>query len=223
MPDMLKAPLLLVAFGLLSVVVTAIAAGLALHRPAVSHLTLETRSRLVADYSSDPLAQRLEPLSPAVIKAAADDEAELAPAVQITEEPSPPAGPAQIPTSTATAVGSPRATATPTPRFPTSPTPANSTPQPTSTRAAARTSTPGPSPTATVFKPTATFTPQPTFTPTPKPTETPKATATPPNTPQPTYTPKPATPQPTATPKNNLYLCDRIDPPPPIGLCDLLP
>ena len=212
MPDLLKAPLLLVAFALLSVVVTAAAAGLALQRPSMSHLTLETRSRLVPDYSADPLAQRLAPLNPDVIRAAAEDEAGLTQSSSINDrlEPLPAAtqSPAQLePTTSATPGRTP--TASPTVDSTASPT---STAQPTATRPPG-TPTPGPSPTVT---PVPTASPVPTPTPdsllcvlpllcTPTPTNTPTPTATP--TPTPTSTPTPTnTPQPTPTPDDGLCL-----------------
>ncbi|HEU0073829.1 MAG TPA: hypothetical protein VFS30_07440 [Dehalococcoidia bacterium] len=222
MSELLKAALLLAAFALVSVLVTAVAAGLALNRPSASHLTLETRSRLVADYSSDPLARRLQPLDPDVIRAAAQDEADL------TED-SPGPQPA-VPLSTATPVGvtpeSPpttaparEATTVPTVRPPAGPT-GTPAPRPAGTSGpGAPTSTLGPSPTGTPVTPTPTYTPRPTFTPTPPPTATPPPTLTPPpptSTSAPTATPPPATntPQPTATPKN---VCDVL-PLPPIPL-----
>jgi hypothetical protein len=226
MPDVLKAPLVIAAFALLSVAVTAVAAGLALERPSLSHLPLETRSRLVADYSADPLARRLEPLDPDVIRAAAQDEAELAEdsslnqlrplptATSAADEPTDPsdsepenasgtpgAAPTARPPAAPTAGASPQPTP---PRTPSAPTPQVS---PTST-AVVPTATPSPvTPTATPVTPTATLTPQPTFTPTPRPTNTPQPTATPQptNTPQPTATPPPPTntPQPTPTPEDD--------------------
>ncbi len=78
MKETWKAALTLAAFILLSVAVTSAAARLALARPSMEHLTLETRSRLVADYSADALAMRLESLDPAVVRAAAQDESSLA-------------------------------------------------------------------------------------------------------------------------------------------------
>jgi hypothetical protein len=72
-----KTPLLLIAFGIISVLLTATAAWLAMRRPDVARLDVETRSRLAADYSVDAVARRLEPLDLDVIRAAADDEAAL--------------------------------------------------------------------------------------------------------------------------------------------------
>jgi hypothetical protein len=230
-PEFLKAPLVLALFALLSVAITATAAGLALHRPAVSRLTLETRSRLVADYSADVLAKRLEPLNPDVIRAAADDEANLSPKTQteITSGPDPATSTVRA-GAAAEAPGAPEATWTPLAvarQGQASPTAASggktSTPVPTRSAGSA-TSTPGPSPSVTPLKPTPTFTPPPTFTPTPLPTKTPQPTSTPPptNTPQPTATPQPtnppptSTPQPTATPKN---VCDVLPLPPIPILC----
>jgi hypothetical protein len=232
MPEVLKAPLVLAIFAVLSVAITAGAAGLALHRPAVSRLALETRSRLVADYSTDPLAKRLEPLNPAVIRAASEDEAALSaqPTVQIDDRPSPSATPGDVPlvASTTPPLGrTPTATVTPPRSGVSSPTPPVSATRPagavTSTPVAGS-STPGPSPTPTVVKPTPTFTPPPTFTLTPLPTNTPPPTPTPPptKTPQPTATPQPTsppptnTPRPTATPKN---VCDVLPLPPIPLLC----
>jgi hypothetical protein len=221
MPDLLKSPLLLASFALLSVLVTAAAAGLALHRPSVSQLTLETRSRLVADYSSDPLAKRLQPLDPDVIRAATQDEADLsedlpAPQPVVPLPTATPAGivPGASPVRDATTVPTARPPAgsitTPTPR-----------PADTSTPGAA-TSTLGPSPTRTPVTPTSTYTPRPTFTPTPQPTATPPPKATPPPTkaPPPTTVPPTATnaPQPTATPKPGATpdLCKILPVPPPL-------
>jgi hypothetical protein len=229
MPDLLKAPLVLAVFALLSVAVTAVAAGQALERPSLTHLAVDTRSRLAADYSVDALTQRLEPLNPEVIKAAADDEADLMEesSTSRTPEPSPTATQGVVePSATPTTVPTrePTATATPTARASAtasaSPTPL-STPRPTSTRTPATiTSTPRPSPTATPQTPTPTFTPRPTFTPTPVPTKTPLPTATPlppTKTPVPTNTPQPTnTPKPGGTPS----LCDLLPDPPPY--CDVL-
>jgi Flp pilus assembly protein TadG len=217
MPDFLKAPLILVAFALLSVVVTAVAAGLALQRPSMSNLTLETRSRLVADYSADALARRLEPLNPDVIRAAADDESDLMQDSSTSErlEPLPTATPSPF-EATATLSATPGRTPTASPTVnPTASPTTSATPPPTATRPPG-TSTPGPSPTVT---PQPTSTPQPTFTPRPLPTlplptatlplptlplptaTLPLPTATPP---PPTSTPAPTnTPQPTATPDDD--------------------
>jgi hypothetical protein len=210
----------LAALVLLTMVVTAVAADLASQRPSLSQLGAETRSRLVADYSADRLAQLLEPLSPEIIRAAAEDEAALGEGPEAKEAellPTPtPSAVVPVESPTASAGATPAPTASP---GSTTPSPGTSTPEPSSTPGPS--STPAPPtavpPTATRMPPTPTYTPPPTFTPTPPPTSTPPPTATPSptSTPRPTSTPPPtATPKPAATPD----LCELLPDPPPV--CD---
>jgi hypothetical protein len=204
--NLLKAPLVLLAFAALSVLLTAGAAWLAMNRAEVERINVETRSRLHADYSRDSQARRLEPLNPALIQAAADDDAALTRA-QTTEanrrvqplnvtpvatqgapDASGTVNPAGTPANQATAAA--QGSATPA---------ANASPPPTT--AAGVSPTPGliptvPLPTVTItvptipvptlIPPTATQPPQPTSTPVP-PTSTP-APPPPTNTPVPTAT-----------------------------------
>ncbi len=205
-----KTPLVLLAFGVLSVLLTAGAAWLAMHRPDVERLDVETRSRLGADYSVDLLARRIEPLDPDIVRAAAQDEAALTREQPVTSPPhrvepanvtpvataAPTSTPRPSPTVRATATGTPPPGTTPTPR-PGDPTatakpgdtPApvktpdtNATPVPSPTRPVATTDAPTVEPTVVVTLP-----PLPTVIPTVVPTKTPKPT----ETPQPTATPTP--------------------------------
>ncbi len=173
---------------MLSVAVTSAAARLALVRPSMEHLTLETRSRLVADYSADALAMRLEPLDPDVVRAAAQDESSLAGGPTDSNTALPPAAKVEI-TPESTRIAPPPTAVPPTatpearPTAATSPVPTAKSVSPTSTRPPADTSTPLPTasstprststpgldspPTSTLeAKPTSTSEPEPTATPT---------------------------------------------------------
>ena len=208
-----KTSVLLVAFALLSVLLTASAAWLALRRPDVERLTLETRSRLVADYSVDAVARRIEPLDPNIIRAAADDEAKLTQdqpettsrrvepldvTPVATAAPTATPKPGETPKASPSATGTLKPGTTPTATLrPGEPTP---TAGPSATPGPSKTPDTKPTPTATrpvIELPTNIPTLVPTFVPTliatlfPTATETPRPTSTPQNT---------ATPVPTATP-----------------------
>jgi hypothetical protein len=218
-----KAPLAIAVFALLSVGVTAAAAALALRRPLVSYLTLETRSRLTADYSADPLAQRLEPLRQEIIEAAAEDEAQLTG----NQDQSSTAPLEILPTSTPAAVQSPESTTATPARTPdltpaTSGSTAPTGGQPTAVAGSDTGPAPQPSPTAP-SPPASTATPIRVFTATQQPTQTPQPTSTaqPTSTPQPTATqaPAPTATQPPPTPTEDPgLLCDLLSPLDPLWL-----
>jgi hypothetical protein len=218
-----KTLLVVIAFGVISVLLTALAAWLAMHRPGVEHLTVETRSRLAADYSVDLVARRIEPLDPDIVRAAASDEASLTREQPATTPPRrvapsdvtpvatalPTSTPRPSPTVRGAATGTPPPGSTAKPGDPTATLRPGETPRPSSTPSPG--TTPGatatlPVPTLvppTVVLPTATLPPVPTFVPTSTPvppTTTPVPTLLPTSTPvPPTSTPAP-TSTPTATP-----------------------
>jgi hypothetical protein len=212
-----KTSLVLIAFAVISVLLTATAAWLAMHRPDVARLHVETRSRLAADYSVDAVARRLEPLDPDVIRAAAGDEAALA-ETPVSPEPPRRVAPADVtpvataaPTSTpppsptvrGTATGTPRPGSTPTPKpgDPTATAAPGDTPQPTKTPDTNLTPKPSPTrPIATIDVPTLVPTIGVTVLPTLAPTKTPEPPTSTPTPRPPTSTPKPPTPTPTPAP-----------------------
>ena len=213
--------LILGAFAIVSVLLTASAAWLALRRPDAERLNVETRSRLVADYSVDSVARRIEPLDPEIVRAAANDEvklmevkpAETARRVEpVNVTPVATAMPTATPKPGETPKASPAATSTSRPGSPTAtlkpgePTP---TAAPSATPAPTKTPETKPTPTSTrpVIDPTALPTLNPTLVPTiigtakPEPTETPRPTEVPADTPTPVPTATPTrtpTPQPTS-------------------------
>jgi hypothetical protein len=184
-----------------------VTAGLALQRPDFLRIAAVSASQLRADYSVDPLDTSLQPpLDPAVIQAAAADEAAL---VRTVTTAPPPAGAVELP-SDVPATGTPSQATDTSPQAPaTRTTPARSTPvpddspTPDNTPTPANTATPVPKPTDTPVPPP-TVTPVPTETPTPclfaevfdgalcrKPTNTPAPKPTATATPAPTRTPRP--------------------------------
>ncbi|HLG10838.1 MAG TPA: hypothetical protein VI876_03680 [Dehalococcoidia bacterium] len=210
-----RTSLVLIAFGVISVLLTALAAWLAMHRPDLEHLDVETRSRLAADYSVDLIARRIEPLNPNIVRAAANDEAELTREQPADSTPRrveqadvtpvatalPTSTPRPSPTVRGTATGTPPpgTTATAKPGEPTATLRPGETPQPSKTPdtnvtpKATPTRPTGTIDVPTVGVPTATLTTLPTLVPTLLPTSTPTPVP-------PTKTPAPPTSTPTRTP-----------------------
>src|SRR5690606_31381238 len=121
---------------------------------ASEHLDTATRSLLTADYSADGLRPRLAPLSPAIINAAAEDEARLnATRIQITPRNDTPSS------STTQNPGTPASGATPVPGGGNVSTPRPGTPPagalPVATLAPGQTPSPTPAPGVTSVPPAA--------------------------------------------------------------------
>jgi len=197
-----------VAIVIVSLLVAAIAATVAIARPSLSHLDADLASKLAADYSSDPRSASLPPLSSEIIEAAREDSAAIergreqpqaAEVVTVFRPADDPTGDGPLPPAESTPV--PTSTASPSPAQG-SPTSAVSSRAPTPTPTLEPTPEPTPDPTGTPAPtPTRTATPAPAVTRTPGPTATPTPTASPAGTHTPTSTPDPsATATETATP-----------------------
>lgn len=93
------------------------AAGLALDLTRTSPVPADLASNLRADYSPDPRAVSLPPLSPAIVAAARGDAGAVAvrPVLAVSPSPSPAPTPPEQPTPSPTAVASPTIAASPTP------------------------------------------------------------------------------------------------------------
>jgi hypothetical protein len=210
------APPTLLATLLIAMCITlaAVAATIALVRPAHAQLEADLRSHLSADYSPNSGQRPLAPLDRRIVEIARDDEsrlnsdteAEIVHVFYVTPpDPNDETTPEDI-----------FVTPPPTP----TPEPPGATPVPTAPTSLTRTPTPGPGETP---RPTATATPGPgptlppgaTPTPTPKPaTPTPSPAPTPTPTPPPT---QPPTPTPTPPPVPSWALYFHHNPSPPTG------
>ena len=201
-----------IAVMVLSIGLTSAAAALALVRPDIEHLNVDTSSRLHANYSPDPRSVRFARLQSGIVGSAAEDDGRLldappsvsAPAVDIvrlptgttTAVPNPAVVPATPVAGTATfertaAAGTPTvepARTEPVETAVPADTPTSSPPKPTETDVPADMPLNTPLPENTATPPTSTATAVLTFTPILTPTFTPSFTPTPTATFTPTAT-----------------------------------
>jgi hypothetical protein len=192
----LKTPIIVAGICSLCILVTLLASFIASRRANSERLDTATRSLLTADYSADRVRPQLNPVSPAIIGAAAQDEARLsATQIRITRNDTPSS------TSTQQTPGNTTNGTTTPGSGPSGITPVASNGGPTPSIDALPTQTPAPGFTTVsgTQTPTVNGTPQPSAT--PRPGTTPTRTPVPGASPEPTDSPdvEPTVAVPTAT------------------------